>query len=155
MPIKKLLLSLALAGLILVLGQYPVLAADDPMDLDNITEEQLKKEPPLTQKDIDLFLEFINVSSQLSTEGTEEQLLERGKNAAIKFIQDNKITPVRLRYIGAKIPAVMVFAQNPASQPPADSDQAYLIPSAAEKKLVQDNQPKIMTVLQGLAPPAN
>jgi hypothetical protein len=149
MFLKKLVLFLLLACLAMVQSQN-IQAQSGDIDLDAITPDQLTKEAPLNQQDIDNFIKFIGVSVdslKAAKEDPENVNPDDVEKHVVKFIQDNKIPPTRMRYLLEKIKLLMVGIDNPDIIPEKGAGQDYLIPSEAEKKLIRENKDKLMTAL--------
>ncbi|MDR1085584.1 MAG: hypothetical protein LBP22_12210 [Deltaproteobacteria bacterium] len=150
MFLKKLVFFLLLAGLAVVQSQN-IQAQSGDIDLDAITPDQLTKEAPLNQQDIDNFIKFMEVSAEsikAAQKDPENVNPNDFEKQVVKFIQDNKIPPTRMRYLMEKIQLTMVGLQNPDIIPKKGDGQDYLIPSAAEKKLIEVNMEKLMAALQ-------
>ncbi|MDR1395924.1 MAG: hypothetical protein LBK52_07130 [Deltaproteobacteria bacterium] len=146
-------LILALAGLMAALNPNPASAAGESPLLPSVTPEQLQKEPPLTKADIDLFLEFMAISNQLSASRPNDELVQLNREAAAKFLQDKKMSPVRFAYIGAKIPIGLLMIMNPDRQLPPKFSQPYLIPSEAELKLIEASRDTLVAAFPVSGPP--
>jgi hypothetical protein len=145
MFLKKFLLFSCLGLLTLALSTNLMAQAED---FDNITEEQLAKEGPLTQKDIDVYLNFFEHSAKLMKDSGGKEMAEKDLiNITTDFAKNNNITIVRLRYLMEKIPyALMLSSASADEEPPFP----YLKISAEEKQLVAQNLQKIMTTIQKL-----
>ncbi|MDR0548503.1 MAG: hypothetical protein LBI10_03710 [Deltaproteobacteria bacterium] len=120
-----------------------------PQDLDNITAEQLNKEGPLTQKDVELYIKFFELSATTvkneSQKPKGQDLDDTFSNTASNFAKENNISIVRLRYIMEKIPMAIMGS---ATDTPIPADMPYLALSPEESALVKENTPKIVAVIQ-------
>jgi hypothetical protein len=111
--------------------------------VDDTTEEQLSKEGPLTQKDLDLYLNYY-VEIETDEKARNQDSLE----FTFEFAKKKKIKFVRLKYLLEKIPYAINLVLNSADDEPP---YPYLKVSAAEKRLVQRNLKKIIATIQKLA----
>ncbi|MDR1607422.1 MAG: hypothetical protein LBT38_03335 [Deltaproteobacteria bacterium] len=111
------------------------------VDLDSVTEEQLTKEGPLTQQDLDLYLKFYDASASNLSKPDFDMV-----KFTTDFIKDNKLTTVRLRYLLEKIPMTMMALSSKADN--SDKLPAYIKASPAEKKLIETNMSKIVAAMQ-------
>ncbi|MDR1396095.1 MAG: hypothetical protein LBK52_08005 [Deltaproteobacteria bacterium] len=144
----------ALAGFLLLSGQP--LPADDA-DLDSVTSEQMSKEGPLTQKDYDLYIKYLQTAisgikamqKDLPADADPDKILS---DLTSKFIADNKLTAVRMRYIIEKVGATELSLESPASLPAPDSDEAFFIPSKDEIQLFEKNKDKLEALKKSLMP---
>ncbi|MDR1578270.1 MAG: hypothetical protein LBT86_08640 [Deltaproteobacteria bacterium] len=149
MFLKKLALCF---GLILFLAMARPVLAQDSLNLNQITTEQLNMEGPLTQADIDFFVKFMTFSTELMNKPQAPNAPEIDEEKeTLDFIKANNFTPVRLRYLMEKI--VITISQIKAS--PQDLEKfnsantpPYLKSSDAEKQIVQGNLNNILTAFQ-------
>jgi hypothetical protein len=146
MFLKKAVLALAICLLSFSASQS--LSAQE-VDLDSVTTDQLNAEGPLTQNDIDLYLLYFETSIkalQKDQGASQESVLKM----TVDFINNNKISVTRLRYILEKIPySITALSGTPGEFTP---EFPYLAVSDAEKELVNKNMPNIMSTIQKYAP---
>jgi hypothetical protein len=107
--------------------------------LNKVTEADLAQEPPLTQKDVDIYVKYMELSftiADLSQKESNDQI--------VKFLKENDVSPARFRFILEKVSVTMALLS--PSEPSTDGLEAYLIPNEDEKKLVQENAEKIVAL---------
>jgi hypothetical protein len=148
MSVKKLVLFLILIALALTVNQ-PLSAQTK---FNDITPQQLSQEKALQQADFDTFLKYLEYSANLMKGGMDDSQMteEKMEQSMQDFLKEAKITPVRMRFIMEKIQILLVSSQDPTVLPKAGTAEAYLIPSDAEKKLLEVNLQKIAQAYETL-----
>ncbi|MDR1872167.1 MAG: hypothetical protein LBS60_09690 [Deltaproteobacteria bacterium] len=146
MLVKTLTLT-ALALTVLALAQ-PNLSRAADIDLETITVEELNKEGPLIQADLDMYVKFFKyfIASMKNTTSTDFEAFM--KQIANDFIKASKISPVRLRLITEKIPYALILVQDPDTA--LKPDNSYMRLSPAELELVKSNFDAINEVISEL-----
>jgi hypothetical protein len=112
--------------------------------LDEISNERLEKEGPLTQADFDLYAKFIVFFAKTVKSPDTEKIDDVMDNLANKFVAENRSSLIRLKYIIDKISYGMSEYPNPDLGDPLSN---FLNFSAREKLLLSENMPKISAAL--------
>ncbi|MDR2142357.1 MAG: hypothetical protein LBR11_11325 [Deltaproteobacteria bacterium] len=141
MFLKKITLFACLA--ILTMAFSSSLLAQE-IDLDSVTDEQMSKEAPLTQADIDLYIKFSEYSQEMFKKLETDPQLDI-KQALVNFVKANNLTPVRMKFITLKIPYIILIVTN---KMPENPELSHLKPTESEKTIVQDNMTKILATIQ-------
>jgi hypothetical protein len=115
--------------------------------LDAITQDELLKESPLTQSDIDLYLIFIDSNFEFFKNNPEFK--EADFDAFITdFTAKNNVSPLRLKYCALKVPQVlMVLAQGDKILENMPPDMVLPI-SDSDKEIVDKNKEKIAASIE-------
>ncbi|MDR1871241.1 MAG: hypothetical protein LBS60_04815 [Deltaproteobacteria bacterium] len=148
MFLKKLSLCSFLCVLALSLAfTFTALAQDK--DPDTITVDDLNKEGPLTQRDIDVYLEYVGKSKDFMAKMQENPQYDI-KGEWLKFAKDHQISSIRFNYVSEKIPfgLMAISAADPKSIPAPDAP--FLKLSDEEKKLLTANRDKIIAAFEAL-----
>ncbi|MDR1872436.1 MAG: hypothetical protein LBS60_11060 [Deltaproteobacteria bacterium] len=140
-----LLKKLSLGAIACFLAFFLAFAAPSPAQdnsIEDSDENDLNQEGPLTQKDIDLYLEFVALYDELVEKSEADPDYDQDEEI-MAFIQNNGLTFNRFRYIVEKVPfGVMVLtAPEPQLVPPLTDP--YLELSNEEKKLLSANLNKL------------
>ncbi|MDR1084964.1 MAG: hypothetical protein LBP22_08940 [Deltaproteobacteria bacterium] len=109
--------------------------------LEAITPEIKAKEPPLTQKDIDLFIKFLKSPIKLDSPKTDNVQADLESHFE-KFASANKTSLIHLAYITEKIPKALIYAM--------DSDAEIhdrLKPNTNESKILMTNKDRIIEAI--------
>jgi hypothetical protein len=115
------------------------------VDLGAVTIEELVKEGPLTQADVDLFVNFLEHSAQTMNKLPDKEIELYMTEMVTEFIKTTHANPVRLRYISEKIPYAVLIVTNNAGV--FDPGETYLNLSDAEKTLISKNLAKLSDLL--------
>jgi hypothetical protein len=129
-----------------VAAMAPGLKAQSSVDLDNISHEDLLKEGPLTQRDIEVYLSFFDANFKFFSENPEFQ--ESDFEAFMTdFLAKNEVTPARLKYCALKVPqALMLISVGEKALEGMPEDMRLPI-SDADKELVEKNKDKIAAAI--------
>jgi hypothetical protein len=129
-------------ALALTLAMASGLAARDS-GLESVTKEQMSKEGPLTQRDVNVFLSFLEENRAIRESGRPSD--DDYGNFARDFMRKNNVTPVRLKYLLEKVLVVVAVVENgddvlsPGRGPTVTN---------SEKKVVKANLAKIIDAIQ-------
>ncbi|MDR1607455.1 MAG: hypothetical protein LBT38_03500 [Deltaproteobacteria bacterium] len=110
-------------------------------DPNTATPAQLNKEGPLTQADIDLFIKFSDFFSNMLTKANEPDFDPDLELA--NFPKTNQVTLSRFQYVISKITTAAIMSLSKKEEFPPNAPP-YLKTNEAEKKILQENMPKIL-----------
>jgi hypothetical protein len=142
------LIRLVILWIIVALAQS-VSARAEEFDYESITVEQLNKEAPLAQEDVDILVKFyhLTVVAVNTVKRNPATTIKELDDLVAEFVEDNKITPIRLRYIAVKIQAIMVGLDDLNQMPKEGLNPPFLVPSNSELYLIRQNRTKLATAL--------
>jgi hypothetical protein len=114
-------------------------------ELDDVTDAQLNKEGSIKQRDIDVFIKFVNEGNALNNRDADDDDVAKFAN---NFLKKNKISLVRLRLLMEKIPIGIMVASQEGARDNYSPENSYEKISKAEEALFKKNLSKLMSVFQ-------
>ncbi|MDR1083566.1 MAG: hypothetical protein LBP22_01610 [Deltaproteobacteria bacterium] len=143
-----LLKKLVILGIIAALAQSVSSLAEE-FDYESITAEQLNREAPLTQEDVDILVKFyhLTVVAVNTVRRNPATTVKELDDLVAEFVEANKITPIRLRYIAIKIQAVMVGLDDSNQMPKEGLNPPFMVPGSSELNLIKQNRTKLAAAL--------
>ncbi|MDR1086531.1 MAG: hypothetical protein LBP22_17155 [Deltaproteobacteria bacterium] len=151
MSLKKIFLFLLAAAAALSFG--PTLRAQYPGSPHLPTLEDLNREPPLNQNDIELMIKFTKIHSDTKKAEKDSGRVRTQQKMEIvnKFLADNNLSFTRFTLIFDKIPAVMATLDDPPNLPSAKTHPPYMVPSREEIRLLKSNYKKLYEAFKAAA----
>jgi hypothetical protein len=122
----------------LILSPISLFAQND--DIANISPEDFKDEPPLTNRDLDIFVKYI--SDYKANPVFDEEVMKANVK---KLSSDFNVTIVRIAYIVFKTPIILEAVLNPSKDmSDLTTNEPSLIPTESEKELLKARQQEFL-----------
>jgi hypothetical protein len=118
--------------------------------LNQVTAEDLAKEGPLTQGDIDLFISFGELVYKNKNKDKLNITTNVLDNLSNKFVSDNGITLTRLFFINQKVPLILATLEDPSFRADEGAPANLMSHSEAEMDLVKKNMRQITVLTKKL-----
>ncbi|MDR1083567.1 MAG: hypothetical protein LBP22_01615 [Deltaproteobacteria bacterium] len=115
------------------------------LDYKLIDPKILAREGPLTQKDVDLLILFLNKTVEAHKAADQSLGLSQDdrRKLATQFLKDNDFTYVRLNYVIAKVLHIVSGFDMAGTGSEAGPEPDYLVPSQTETALIKSNIDKL------------
>jgi hypothetical protein len=112
-------------------------------DIGNISPEDFKNEPPLTDKDFDIFIKYI---SDYNTNPVFDEKIMKANVKKLATDFDTNI--VRIAYIVFKTPIILEAVLNPDGGKSFEGLEPILIPTDSEKKLLKSREQEFLKLFE-------